>query len=201
MNLEDLKTKLKPTPQAWLDQLAAREPQPPLAPRAEWDNNLTKVILETPDEELFASGAGGRQAADLLRCGLLLWNDALDPSHTLSQGIHSPTGSYWHGIMHRREPDFGNSKYWFRKVGDHPAFHGLRESAAALLRNFGDGYSQTWKSRLEVQPWDPFDFIDRCEKAVQGKEPPEVVELLESIQLIEIQNLLSNSIRSEGANK
>lgn len=197
--LDELRMDLKPIPHGWLDRLASRDPQPPLAPRGEWDPALTKEIIETPDGDLFASGIAGRDAADLLRCGLLLWNDSLESSHSLSQGIHSSTGSYWHGIMHRREPDFGNSKYWFRKVGDHPAFHGLRESAAALLRNFGDGYSQTWKSRLEVQPWDPFDFIDRCEKAVLGKEPPEVVELLETIQLIEIRNLLSASLLPEGA--
>src|SRR5439155_27265178 len=38
--------------------------------------------------------------------GLWLWFDYLDESHSLSQDIHTPEGSFWHGIMHRREGDF-----------------------------------------------------------------------------------------------
>ena len=56
-----------------------------------------------------------------LQAGLWLYVDELDRSHTISQGIHDSTGSFWHGIMHRREGDFGNSHYWFNKVGHHPA--------------------------------------------------------------------------------
>ena len=57
-----------------------------------------------------------------LHAGLWLYVDELDRSHTVSQGIDDATGSYWHGIMHRREGDFANSHYWFRKVGTHPVF-------------------------------------------------------------------------------
>jgi hypothetical protein len=53
--------------------------------------------------------------------GLWLRFDFLEESHRISQEIDSPTGSFWHAIMHRREGDFGNSKYWWRRVGKHPA--------------------------------------------------------------------------------
>lgn len=56
-----------------------------------------------------------------LQSALWLYIDELDRSHTISQGIEDSTGSFWHGIMHRREGDFSNSHYWFNKVGDHPA--------------------------------------------------------------------------------
>src|SRR5205823_11683753 len=59
---------------------------------------------------------------DMARCclaGLWLYHDFLDESHTLSQEIYTTTGSYWHGLMHRREPDYSNAKYWFQRVGDH----------------------------------------------------------------------------------
>jgi hypothetical protein len=56
-----------------------------------------------------------------LESALWLYIDELDRSHTVSQGIEDATGSFWHGIMHRREADFPNSHHWFRKVGDHPA--------------------------------------------------------------------------------
>lgn len=55
-----------------------------------------------------------------LATGIWLYVDDLDRSHTISQGIESTTGSYWHGIMHRREGDFSNSRYWHRKAGGHP---------------------------------------------------------------------------------
>jgi hypothetical protein len=57
-----------------------------------------------------------------LAAGLWLYIDDLDRSHRISQSIDDPTGSFWHGIMHRREGDFGNSHYWLRRVGEHPAF-------------------------------------------------------------------------------
>jgi len=56
-----------------------------------------------------------------LQAGLWLYVDELDRSHTVSQGISDATGSFWHGIMHRREGDFGNSHYWFNRTGHHPA--------------------------------------------------------------------------------
>ena len=61
----------------------------------------------------------------LIQAGLLLYIDDLDGSHERSQSIESDEGSYWHGIMHRREGDFWNSKYWFRRAGSLPSNLGL----------------------------------------------------------------------------
>jgi hypothetical protein len=55
-----------------------------------------------------------------LATALWLYVDDLDRSHTISQGIDGSTGAYWHGIMHRREGDFGNSHYWMRQAAAHP---------------------------------------------------------------------------------
>src|SRR5260370_34987403 len=70
--------------------------------------------------------------ATACRAAMYLYHDFLDESHALSQDLHTPEGSYWHGILHRREPDFDNAKYWFRKVGTHPIFGPLRDEAARL---------------------------------------------------------------------
>jgi hypothetical protein len=59
-------------------------------------------------------------ALPALVAGLWLYVDNLDRSHTVSQSIETTTGSYWHGIMHRREGDFSNSRYWHRKAAGHP---------------------------------------------------------------------------------
>ena len=93
---------------------------------------------------------------DAARCCLsAMWllHDFLDESHKISQEIDTTSGSFWHGIMHRREGDFSNAKYWFRRVGQHAIF-------AALARRAS-----------EIDPalsghWDPYAFIDYCERAV-----------------------------------
>ncbi len=56
------------------------------------------------------------------KAALWLYVDDLEASHAISQGIHDSTGSMWHAIMHRREGDFSNAKYWLRLAGAHPAF-------------------------------------------------------------------------------
>ena len=81
-----------------------------------------------------------RMMAKLCHAGLWLYHDFLDESHKISQDIETPTGSFWHAIMHRREPDPGNSKYWWRRVGKHPVLAALE---------YGD----------------PLAFVDRCETA------------------------------------
>jgi hypothetical protein len=53
-----------------------------------------------------------------IQAGLWLYVDELDRSHAISQNLHSSLGAAWHGVMHRREGDFANAKYWFRRAGD-----------------------------------------------------------------------------------
>ncbi len=92
-------------------------------------------------------------AQPLLCAGLWLYVDELDRSHVISQGIENPTGSFWHGIMHRREGDFWNSHYWFRRVGNHPAMK--------QIEGYGDGHA----------------FIDAVEAAhTRGAAPAELIE-------------------------
>lgn len=84
--------------------------------------------------------------------GLYLYFSCLDEAHAIAQDLDTPEGSFWHGIMHRREPDPGNAGYWFRRVGSHPLFPALRDEAH---RNRFDTGKQ----------WDPFEFIEFCEAA------------------------------------
>ena len=98
--------------------------------------------------------------------GLWLYHDFLEESHTLSQDIDTPTGSYWHGLLHRREPDFANSKYWFHRVGNHPVFATLQLAAVELTSSSSPDLALAF---AKVPVWDPFGFVDFCEAALSGR--------------------------------
>lgn len=80
--------------------------------------------------------------------GIWLYIDDLEASHTVSQGIETDLGSAWHAVMHRREGDFSNAKYWWARV-----------------RRPLD---------LQIPGYDPVGFVDAVARA-EGN-PPDLVE-------------------------
>ena len=181
-----------------VQKLETRNPLPPLAPSEEWDSQLTNRISDLSLETLFdGQSVEDSTMGDAVQSGLLLWNDALDASHTISQNIESRTGSYWHGIMHRREPDYSNAKYWFRRVGVHSTFPALRERALTLLQS-GSTESDSLADYAEAiegaEEWDAFRFVDWCEAADRDRSTPEAVKMfLQAVQVEEIKLLLNYS--------
>jgi hypothetical protein len=96
------------------------------------------------------------RATEAAYAGLYLYFSCLDEAHRLAQDLATAEGSFWHGIVHRQEPDPGNAAYWFRRVGRHAIFPALREAAAAIGARYAVAVAD---------PWDPFAFIDLCETA------------------------------------
>ncbi len=102
-----------------------------------------RADFEGPAEE------AARTVPPELQAAVWLYVDDLDRSHTISQGIPGPVGAYWHGIMHRREGDFSNAKYWFRQA------RGID---------------------LAIPGYEPSKFVDQVE-AARGANPPELVQM------------------------
>ena len=119
-----------------------------------------------PDSPVF-------QPSQACLAGLWLYHDFLDESHTISQDLDGPTGSYWHGLMHRREPDYGNAAYWFRRVGSHPVFTSLAREAGRLVSENPTGPETAFLGRGGA--WDPFAFIDLCASAARQQSANETL--------------------------
>lgn len=101
-----------------------------------------------------------------LQAGLWLLHDHMDEGHGIVQDLDSVDAAYWHGIVHRREPDPGNARYWFAQVGEHPIHPELLADARTLL-----GDDPTLRGLTEGGRWRPAAFVEACTGAVDaGRE-------------------------------
>jgi len=119
-----------------------------------------------------------REMALCCLAGLWLYHDFLDEAHKRAQEIETASGSFWHAIMHRREPDPNNSKYWWRRVGNHPVLKTLSERAAGLRFEFTT----------------PFAFVDLVER-VRGTGS-DLETLARQVQQVEWELLFDHCYRS-----
>jgi len=193
----------------------ATGPQSPLPPT---DTDLPHLAPGKPVREWLRTplsqwNPAGRcdPAADpaevtALHSGLWQIHDFPDQSHSLSQSVEGEgrdrSGDYWHGIMHRREPDYGNAKYWFRHVGRHPCFLPLAAVAdAAFSQNTADPELNGWHRRLRASGgWDALAFVDFCQAAAREQHPV-LRPLAERIQWAEMLLLLEHGWQAIAARR
>lgn len=160
------------------DLFAALSERPPaLFPTQSADAALSAEILSA---DLFPGKSG--DFVELCRAGLLLCNDDLDAAHPISQSIETPTGSFWHAIIHRREADFSNANYWWNRTGNHPVFDELHDLILHRVADF------PFLDELRASGrWEPRAFTDFCQSAHRSGY---LKAQLEEVQRLEMRVLL-----------
>lgn len=161
----------------------------------------------TPEALFEGRGPVSTAASRLVLAGLYQQNDDLEASHTLCQEVDRecglPEASYWHGIVHRREPDFSNARGWFRKAEGLGALPEIHRAAGAFLQRvlqmpeYGESREVALQFLRHLQShgtWDPLYFLDLCEACTTGGST-EAQRLLEEAQEVEFTTLFDWTYR------
>jgi hypothetical protein len=170
---------------------------PSLVPRGVWNGDADAILSRHNVHSLFTQPVVDEAFARACLSGLHQWNDQLGAAHTLAMSgalppsVAKSTLDYWHGIMHRREPDFPNAKYWFRQVGDHPLYPAVLASARRVVETGPRVDDKRLATVVNAEQWDPFSFVDLCQRYAERDGPTAMT--VRSIQAQEMTLLLSFS--------
>lgn len=182
----------------WLPLAPRMDRFPEASPRRDkFPGGLTSALLISAVDRALEGTRISSAERKCITSGILLLWDFLDESHEISQtmeGRGSPrTADYWHGIMHRREPDAGNAAYWFRRVGSHPAFESLAANLIGSMQEIGaseDECKLATQKLISNGSLAPFSLIELSTQALRKQGQVED-SVFRRVQYLEILNLLA----------
>jgi hypothetical protein len=151
-----------------------------------------RLLKSITPEQLFARPIKNPDDAKAALAGLWLWFDALDECHAIAQDIISPTGSFWHAIMHRREGDFSNAKYWYRRCESHYVNKMMGAIASSIA---GELASDRAVAHAVGDGWNPIGFVDLVQ-AVHHKPADPRFALAVRLQRAEWHAMFTHCVRT-----
>ena len=156
-------------------------------------NARARALLESLAQEQTVVGTiSSIDDARAIVGALWLWHDWLDESHKISQKIETPTGSWWHAIMHRREGDFSNSKHWYARCAMHSLMSAMGPQAAGVVNPMP---SDKMLLRMTRAGWDPAVFVDVVEQVHDKPDDPRHKAMVR-LQQLEWRLLFDHCVRA-----
>lgn len=152
--------------------MSANSPTPIAAQIKQWLDTLPKTMplsaVKHPAEEktLTVLLSDATLASDpLVKAMFGLRIGEIDQPHVIVQNDPSPLGSYLHGVVHRLEKDFWNSKYWFRQIRDVSLLSSISRFVTEYLAENGMADAASQMGILKGSQFQPVEFVTACEQA------------------------------------
>jgi len=152
--------------------MSANSPTPIAEPIKQWLDTLPKTMpltaVKHPAEQkaLRVLLSDAKLARDpLVKAMLGLRIGEIDQPHVIVQNDPSPLGSYLHGVVHRLEQDFWNSKYWFRQIRDVAVLSSISRIVSEILTDNGMADAASQMGILKGSQFQPVEFVTACEQA------------------------------------
>jgi hypothetical protein len=123
----------------------------------------------------------------LLQSAFYICFDCFEEAHNIAQDHEGPIGNWLHAILHRREPDGGNAKYWYARVKlPDKVNQRIVEEALKLLKSVSLPELEPLQRKISKSgAWEPEDFVDLCDKFRQKDSGSLAYWTLAKIQEIE----------------
>ena len=130
----------------------------------------------------------------LLKAALYLYFDGFEEAHSIAQDHEGVGGNWVHALLHRREPDASNSRYWYRRTSiPRPLSGEIGREVLGLLEQKPVPELDKLKKKVAASKlWEPEIYVGLADPYVKEDPASPVYHLLAQIQEAEWRGLLKH---------